>query len=201
MGCSEGDSECYDDEKPAHTVHITKGFWIGQTEVTQEAWQRLMGDNPSHFKGPRLPVESVTWTQADAFCRKAAMRLPTEAEWEYAARAGSAAGRYGDVDRVAWYSGNSGSKTHEVGGKSPNAWTLYDTLGNVWEWVADWYYERYYSNGDARDPRGPSSGTYRALRGGSWLDVPRDARVSNRGRGRPENRVISIGLRCAGELP
>lgn len=138
MGCSQGDKECGDNEQPAHEVTITRGFWIGQTEVTQEAYQRVMnGQNPSRFKGARLPVETISWNDADAYCRAIGGRLPTEAEWEYAARAGSTDGRYGDVDQIAWYGKNSGNKTHEVAGKAPNTWGLYDTLGNVWEWTAD----------------------------------------------------------------
>jgi formylglycine-generating enzyme required for sulfatase activity len=98
-----------------------------------------MGSNPSHFKGPQRPVENVTWDDAAAYCRAVGMRLTTEAEWEYAARAGSTAARYGELDDIAWYDKNSQQKTHDVKGKRPNAWGLYETLGNVWEWVADWF--------------------------------------------------------------
>jgi formylglycine-generating enzyme required for sulfatase activity len=196
MGCSPVDSECYDDEKPAHQVTITKGFWLGQTEVTQEAYQRVMGANPSNLQGPKRPVETVNWNEAEAFCRAAGMRLPTEAEWEYAARAGSTGSRYGDLDHVAWYSGNSGSQTHDVGQKQPNAWGLCDMLGNVWEWTADRY--AGYTAGGQNDPRGPDSGTARTLRGGSWDGNPWVARVSDRGRNEPASRNFVIGLRCAG---
>ena len=155
MGCSPGD-ECYDEERPRHKVTITKGFWIGQTLVTQAAYQRVSGNNPSHFHGSQLPVDSVAWGQADAYCVSVGMRLPSEAEWEYAARAGSTKSRYGDLDTIAWYADNSGNqridsaalyekdpngyqnqmsandnRTHEVGQKPANAWQLYDTLGNV----------------------------------------------------------------------
>jgi formylglycine-generating enzyme required for sulfatase activity len=183
MGCSPGDNECYDDEKPPRHVNIAKGFWIGQTEVTQEAYQKVTGNNPSSFKGAKLPVESISWNDAQGFCQAAGMRLPTEAEWEYAARAGSTQSRYGDLAAVAWYSENSGGKTHEVAQKAANAWELYDTLGNVWEWTADWYEE----------------GKTRALRGGSWLDLSRYARVSFRVRYVPEVRNGLIGVRCVGE--
>jgi formylglycine-generating enzyme required for sulfatase activity len=126
------------------------------------------------------------------------LRLPTEAEWEYAARAGSSATRYGSLDEIAWYFGNSESRTHDVGGKIPNAWNLYDMLGNVWEWVNDWYDESFYSTGETRDPKGPAGGTYRALRGGSWVSYPRYVRVSDRlGQAWVRNR--DIGLRCAGD--
>jgi len=199
MGCSPGDSECGRDERPAHTVTITKGFWMGQTEVTQAAYQRVMGTNPSYLHGDRLPVEQVSWHEANAYCTAVGMRLPTEAEWEYAARAGSTAARDGDLDAVAWYSADSGVQSHEVGQKEPNEWTLYDMLGNVWEWVADWYDEHSYSQTRSQDPGGPSLGSYRALRGGSWYSVARVSRVSHRYRGAPGNRSVDYGFRCAGE--
>jgi len=197
MGCSTGDSECIGGEKPAHRVTITKGFWLGQTEVTQAAWQRVVGTDPSHFKGSNLPVETVTWDEAQAYCRAVGGRLPTEAEWEYAARAGSSQSRYGDIDAIAWYGSNSGGQTHEVAQKQANAFGLYDMLGNVWEWTADWY--GGYTPGSAVDPTGPASGQFRALRGGSWSLDPRNARVSYRGGVGPGNRSGYIGLRCVGE--
>jgi formylglycine-generating enzyme required for sulfatase activity len=202
MGCSPGDSECIPWETPAHTVTITRGFWIGQTEVTQAAYQRVMGTNPSHFHGDGLPVESVTWDEAQSYCRTVGMRLPTEAEWEYAARAGSKASRYGDLDAVAWYRGNSGAQTHEVGQKEANAWGLYDMLGNAWEWVADWYDGSYYSQSASQDPQGPSSGTQRVLRGGSWNSNPSICRVSGRFSYPPGGRGSGDGgFRCGGEVP
>jgi formylglycine-generating enzyme required for sulfatase activity len=199
MGCSPGDATCGDDEKPAHEVTITQGFWLGQTPVTQQAYQRVMGRNPSHFKGPRLPVESVTWDEARAYCKAVGMRLPTEAEWEYAARAGATAAHYGNPAEIAWYSFNSGSKTHEVGQKQLNGFGLYDMLGNVWEWVADWYVG--YQKAAAADPTGPSRGQSRVLRGGSWGDLAMIACASYRGRGVPSDRNSRFGFRCAGELP
>jgi formylglycine-generating enzyme required for sulfatase activity len=195
MGCSPGDDECFDDEKRAHDVIITRGFWIGQTPVTQEAYERIMGKNPSKFKGTKLPVDSVTWTEGDAYCRAVGGRLPTEAEWEYAARAGSAAKRYGDIDNIAWYDNNSGGKTHDLGQKQANGFGLYDMLGNVWEWVADWYAP--YPSGSVTDPRGPASGQSRVLRGGSWSNYSRNARVSYRFYVEPENRNYNFGFRCA----
>jgi formylglycine-generating enzyme required for sulfatase activity len=197
MGCSTGDSECGTDEKPAHEVTITKGFWLGQTEVTQAAYERIVGAHSSHFKGANLPVEQVSWSAAQAYCQAVGGRLPTEAEWEYAARAGSGQSRYGDIDRVAWHSGNSGSRTHEVARKEASAWGLYDMLGNVWEWTADWYGS--YAPGSAVDPTGPASGQYRALRGGSWGGDPWVARVSVRDGVEPGSPGSDVGLRCVGE--
>ena len=229
MGCSPGDNECFDDEKPAHTVTISKGFWMGQTLVTQAAYQRVRGNNPSHFHGDQLPVEKVTWDDANGYCAAVGMRLPTEAEWEYAARAGDTTSRYGDVDATSWYGDNSGNqridstalyqqndksiyvyvdklvangnRTHEVRQKPPNAWKLYDILGNVWEWTSDWYDKDYYSQSPSQDPRGPSSGTLWVVRGGSWFYYARYVRVSNRGGYPPAHRFNSVGFRCAGEVP
>jgi formylglycine-generating enzyme required for sulfatase activity len=196
MGCSPGDNECFDNEKPAHQVRITKGFWMGETDVTQEAYQRVMGNNPSSFKGAKLPVEQISWDEAQAYCQAAGMRLPTEAEWEYAARAGSMGSRYGDIDQIAWYSGNSGSKTHEVRQKQSNAWGLYDMLGNVWQWTSDWYAKQL--PGASVDPTGPTSGESRALRGGPRSLDPRYVRLSVRYGHVPGLRG-AFGARCVGE--
>jgi serine/threonine protein kinase len=195
MGCS-GDGECEDDEKPVHEVTITKGFWIGQTEATQEAYQKMTGHNPSRFKGAKLPVENITWDQAQAFCRAVGMRLPSEAEWEYAARAGSRANRYGVLNQIAWYRGNSGSETHEVGMKLPNVWGLQDMLGNAMEWVADW--SAPYSVGGFTDPRGPASGRARVQRGGAMNTVQGRVRLSARFRQPPESLFNVTGVRCVG---
>jgi formylglycine-generating enzyme required for sulfatase activity len=200
MGCSPEDSECFEDETPAHQVTITKGFWIGQTQVTQPAYERVMAKTPSYFKGADRPVENVSWTEAQEYCRAVGGRLPTEAEWEYAARAGSQAARYGELDEIAWYAGNSGKQTRRVGQKQPNAWGLYDTLGNLWEWVADWYDDKYYTKSPQEDPRGPSSGKLRVLRGGSWYGDRMDLRAAYRLRFVPDNRYVLIGFRCALEV-
>jgi len=206
MGCSPGDTECYPDEEPPHVVSITKGFWIGQTEVTQEAYQKITGRNPSsETAGGKLPV-SLGWTDALSYCRAAAMRLPTEAEWEYAARAGSKQSRYGSLDQIAWSDsmgrGEGPRGIHEVGQKQPNAWGLFDTLGNAWEWVADWYADKYPA-GYQIDPQGPTSGEVRTLRGGGSYDgAPDRVRVSYRLRGvEGYQRYVSFGVRCVGELP
>ena len=177
MGCSPGDGECDLDEKPAHHVTIARGFWMGQTDVTQEAYQRVTGKNPSIPQGAKLPVEHVTWTDSDNYCRATGMRLPTEAEWEYAGRAGSAASRYGDLDSIAWYDKNSGYETHPVMQKLPNDWGLYDMLGNVWQWTADWDADRYSGN-DETDPKGPTRGQYRVVRGSSFSESSMPSRTS-----------------------
>ena len=185
MGCSPGDTKCFDEEKPAHRVEISKGFWIGETPVTQEAYQRVTGSNPSKFKGPQRPVEMVSWEDAQRYCQEVGMRLPTEAEWEYAARAGSTASRYGKLAEIPWHRENSQGQTHSVKGKQPNAWGLYDTLGNVWEWTADWFHENYFARNEARDPNGPKDGTYRVVRGGSWFSGSQGVRASSlAGKGR-----------------
>jgi formylglycine-generating enzyme required for sulfatase activity len=196
MGCSPGDADCAADEKPAHRVTIGKGFWMGQTPVTQEAYQRVTGKSPGYFKGPRFPADSMNWDEAQSYCQATGMRLPTEAEWEYAARAGAAAGRYGDIDQIAWYGINSGDKTHEVMQKQPNVWRLYDMLGNVWEWTADW--NAAYPAAESTDPQGPASGKIRVLRGGSWGNGPAFVRLSVRSGNEPENRSNVVGFRCVG---
>ena len=187
MGWSPGDKS-YNSDYPRHEVTITKGFELGQYEVTQGQWVKVMGKNPSHFKGDdRLPVEKVNWNDAQAFIAKLnalddsyRYRLPTEAEWEYAARGGTTGPYYGDLDVIAWYYSNSGGKTHPVGQKQPNEYGLYDMLGNVWEWCSDWYGKGYYSVSPAADPQGPSSGLRRVLRGGSWYFDSLYAHVSYR---------------------
>lgn len=199
MGCSPSDNECLAQERPAHRVILDKGFWIGQTPVTQEAYERVTGKAPSYFKGPLLPVEGVNWNQAQRYCSAVNMRLPTEAEWEYAARAGSAESRYGALDSIAWYSGNSFASTHKVSQKSPNAWGLYDMLGNVWQWTADWYDMVYYASGTAANPRGPAKSTgWRVKRGGYFLSNPNEVRVSLRGVS-VQGAGDSSGVRCVGE--
>ncbi|NDJ15464.1 MAG: formylglycine-generating enzyme family protein, partial [Acidobacteriia bacterium] len=199
MGCSPGDSQCSVDENPAHRVTLTKGFRMGVTAVTQEAYQRVMRTNPSNFKGAKLPVEMVDWTEAQNYCSKVGMRLPTGAEWEYAARAGTTGARYGELDSIAWYDQNSGRKTHEVGQKAPNAWGLYDMLGNVWQWTGDWWHADKYQGGNETDPKGPASGQYRTLRGGSWYFDALRVRVSFRDWYAPTFRFSSVGFRCVGE--
>ncbi len=198
MGCSPGDGQCFDLEKLVHTVRITKRLWVGQTLVTQAAYRRVLGTNPSRFKGERLPVENVTWDEARSYCSAVGMRLPTEAEWEYAARAGSITGRYGDLSAIAWYRDNSGGQTHEVAQKEANAWKLYDMLGNLNEWTTDWYDVNYYSQYPTQDPQGPSTSWGRVMRGGFWNSEAREVRVSYRFGNRPDIRYAYVGFRCVG---
>ncbi len=208
MGCSPGDNECEADEKPAHQVAITKGFWVGQTEVTVAAYSRFVESTGTQmpaapnfnadWNDQDTPIVNVSWDDATAFCGGAGGRLPTEAEWEYAARGGSTEARYGPLDEVAWYTYNSGQKTNNVGQKRANAFGLYDMLGNVWEWVHDWYDEKYYQSGPSQDPAGPASGQMHVLRGGSWYVSPRDVRVSYRNWFGPGSRLGNdVGFRCA----
>ena len=206
MGCSEGDGECYDDEKPAHDVRITKGFWMGQTEVTVGAYKRFAAASgksmpilPAGWNGESQPVAHVSWTEAREYCAWAGLRLPTEAEWEYAARAGSTAARYGTLDDIAWYADNSGGKPHLAAQKQANTFELYDMLGNVSEWTADWYKDSYYKESSEEDPQGPPRGESRVVRGVSWADRPMFARVSDRVRNRPAARGVDLGIRCSGE--
>ncbi|MBQ7251693.1 MAG: formylglycine-generating enzyme family protein [Kiritimatiellae bacterium] len=179
MGSNDGDS----DERPVHEVTLTKGFWMAKTEVTQAQWKSVMGENPSDHEGEdSLPVESVSWNDCQEFCEKTGLRLPTEAEWEYACRAGST-GPYagtGKLDEMGWFSGNSGSQTHPVGQKRPNAWGLYDMHGNVCEWCGDWYGD--YPGGAVTDPTGADSGGGRVLRGGSCRIDASFCRSAIRGR-------------------
>ena len=180
MGLSEGDTEGRPNEEPAQEVELSRGFWLGKTPVTQAAYRKVTGQSPSYFKGDDRPVEQVSWDEAQAYCKAVGGRLPTEAEWEYAARAGSSAARYGLLDEIDWHDGNSGGETHPVGKKKPNGFGLRDMLGNVWEWTGDWYADDYYGRGENKDPQGPSSGTQRVLRGGSWYSLPSDVRASDR---------------------
>jgi formylglycine-generating enzyme required for sulfatase activity len=214
MGCSESDTECEDDEKPQHKVSITKSFYMGKYEVTQGQWKRVMRNNPSSFQncGDNCPVESVSWNDTQQFIKKLCelekmnpckYRLPTEAEWEYAARGSTELTNRATIyywgnqmdGSYAWYSDNSDLKTHEVGTKKPNAWGLYDMIGNVWEWNEDWFDSEYYKNSPNNDPKGGNSGEYRVLRGGSWLNSAKGCRLSSRSYFNPANGILDYGFR------
>jgi formylglycine-generating enzyme required for sulfatase activity len=201
-------SNDYSDEKPVHPVTLSD-FYIGKYEVTQKQWRYIMGSNPSYFKDcDQCPVENVSWDDVQEYLKKLnarsgkIFRLPTEAEWEYAARGGNKSRGYtysgsNTIGDVAWYNGNSRSKTHPVGQKQPNELGINDMSGNVWEWCSDWYDENYYKSSPSCDPKGPSSGTYRSLRGGSWLDAPNFCRTANRYGNNPGYRIRNLGFRLA----
>ncbi len=203
-GTSDQGSDAYSDEKPVHSVTLSS-FHIGKYEVTQGLWKEVMGSNPSDNKaGDHYPVEDVSWYDCQDFVRKLndrtglTFRLPTEAEWEYAARGGRKSRGYkysgsNSIGNVAWYDDNSGYKTHPVGRKSPNELGLYDMSGNVWEWCQDW--KGSYGSSSQADPAGPSSGSYRVLRGGSYINDARNCRVSNRYSCDPGSRFSFSGLR------
>jgi sulfatase modifying factor 1 len=247
MGCSPNDQDCFEEEKPPHLVKITTGFWVGQTAVTVGAFKRFvrntgasMPPEPDFFGRPlnhswnddNQPVADVTWNEARDYCQWVGGRLPTEAEWEYAARAGSTQSRYGPLEEIAWYADNSGQQRldstlllradeanavggvvtltqtlqrmnengnviHDVAMKRANDFRLYDTLGNVAQWVSDWYDPDYYQNSPSEDPQGPRKGKLRVLRGGSWFDLPVYLRVSYRHRFAPDRRDSGgLTFRC-----
>ena len=202
---SEQGSDAESDERPAHSVTVSD-FYIGKYEVTQAQWRAVMCSNPSHFKGDDLPVECVSWNDVQVFIRNLnaltgkTFRLPTEAEWEYAARGGNRSAGYkfsgsNYIGAVAWFINNSGGKTHPVGGKSPNELGLYDMSGNVCEWCSDWYGSSYYGSSPSNNTQGPSSGSSRVLRGGSWFSDSGYCRVSNRDYDNPDLRDDGIGVR------
>ena len=212
-------------ELPAHEVRLTNAFYLGRYTVTQQQYAKVMGKDPSKFsakgesffftvikpgltskeafravkeqavRGLELPVETVSWNDCDAFCRKTNLRLPTEAEWEYACRARHRTARYGVLDEIAWHDGNSDQTTHAIGTKKANGFGLYDMLGNVWEWVNDWY--GAYSADEQTNPQGPSSAYGRVVRGGSWYDYWFRVRSSSRHYHTPGYSIGSIGFRAS----
>jgi formylglycine-generating enzyme required for sulfatase activity len=223
MGCSASQSySCDSDENPVHTVTLTQPFYLGRYEVTQAQWQARMGSNPSFFQSPssavpadqvpNRPVERVSWIQiagAGGFMAQTGMRLPTEAEWEYAYRAGTTTAFHGFtgypngtnddtlVGNIAWYTSNSNSQTRPVGGKAGNGFGLHDMSGNVWEWVNDWYSSSYYASSPVQNPPGPAGGTFRVLRGGSCYDSSITVRGSNRSGYTPVSAGDVVGFRAA----
>ena len=205
MGSPDHEETRKADEWPVHRVTITKGFWLGKYEVTQEQYEQVTGKNPSKFKGAKNPVEMVTWNAAKGFCETVSkrtgkpIRLPTEAEWEYACRAGTTT-KYNtgddksDLSKAGWWRGNSGGKPQLVGQKAPNRFGMYDMHGNVWEWCQDWY--GTYTSGKVTDPLGPASGSSRVLRGGGWDFDARGCRVAGRFRDPPDYSSYAIGFRA-----
>ncbi len=191
--------------QPVHEVCVS-AFSIDKYEVTQGEYEAQMGSNPSSFSscGQNCPVEQVSWEQAKEYCLKVGKRLPTEAEWEYASKAGTTTlfywgddSTYATVDKYAWFRDNSNAKTHPVGQKQANAWGLYDMSGNVWEWTADWYDKNYYSKSPAQDPQGPTEGVNRVNRGGSWYSYPTSLRTANRNDNLADLQSNNLGFRCA----
>jgi formylglycine-generating enzyme len=217
-------------EKPVHTVTISKSFYMGKYELTQKQYEEVMGTKPSYFKGENLPVEMVSWYEAVEYCNKLSdqdglaqcyiingvnvscnwnangWRLPTEAEWEYACKAGTTTDFYSgsltneyctpidaSLDRIGWYCGNSDDKTHPVGQKQANSFGLYDMSGNVWEWCWDWFKD--YTNTSVTDPRGENSGSYHVLRGGSWYYIAGNCRNSIRSYSYPDVQIYINGFR------
>ncbi len=195
MGSNDGEA----DEKPVHEIRVDS-FLISKYETTQGVWQKIMNNNPSNFKkGDNYPVELVSWDDCQEFCRKTGLRLPTEAEWEYACRTGTNTRFYwGDQENgdYMWYNNNSGGTTHPVGQKKPNGFGLYDMSGNVWEWCSDWYGDTYYQSSHKDNPKGAASGQGRVLRGGSWNFSANHCRSASRLRYEPANRSGVIGVRC-----
>ena len=209
---SEQGDHAYDNERPAHNVTISE-FYMGRTEVTQRLWEAVMGTNPSSFKGDLRPVENVSWEDCQQIIQKLNnmksqllpsdlsnwyFRLPTESEWEYAARGGQKSRHYkyagsNNIDEVAWYTNNSGSQTHNVKQKKPNELGLYDMSGNVYEWCSDWYGS--YPSYGVTNPQGASSGQYRVARGGCWTLNARYCRVAHRGGSTPDDRDSRLGFR------
>lgn len=198
-------SEEFAAEEPMHRVCLNP-FYMGIYEVTQEEFKKIMGTDPSLLKGEHNPVENVTWPDADRYCRKKGWRLPTEAEWEYAARGKSKSPYFwgGDMNGdYGWYKGDSDRKHHPVGGKKPNSFGLYDTSGNVWEWVADWYREDTYElNAKTQaNPLGPTTGQFIIIRGGSYEDDPFFLRSAVRHWYEPVVKSGNLGFRCAANPP
>ena len=212
MGSCSEEKDRLDCEYPVHKVTIKNSFYLGKSSVTQKQWKKIMGNNPSHFKGEDRPVEMISWKEVQAFVQKLnakestdKYRLPSEAEWEYACRAGTQT-RYffGDdeskLNEYAWYAENSGSKTHSISQKKPNPWGLYDVHGNVWEWVQDEWHENYNgapSNGIVWKDEDSSD---RVSRGGSWYCTTLFCRSAGRFKREAESRFSNLGFRLLREL-
>jgi formylglycine-generating enzyme required for sulfatase activity len=203
MGSPDDEDERFPDEGPRHLVTIEPGFWMFDAPCTQALWEAVMGTNPSHFKARDRPVDSVSWEQCQEFLTALNSRLdglqlslPSEAQWEYACRAGTETARYAEnIDAIAWYAENSGDETHPVAGKDANSWGLYDMLGNVWELCADVWVNDYTEK--ARESAAESASALRVFRGGSWRDAAQDVRAAFRFHFVPSLRSSGLGFRCA----
>ena len=214
MGSPFSEPGRLDDEGPQHQVTLTQPFYMQQTEVTQAQWEKVMGSNPSYFSGcPTCPVEQVSWDDVQKFIAKmnalgeGTYSLPTEAQWEYGARAGSTTAFYNgaitelscgldpNLNAIGWYCYNSDCKTHPVGQKTPNAWGLYDMTGNVWEWCSDWWGYSYYSLSPSVDPPGPATGSSRVIRGGGWGHDAQRCRAAYRSYDPPDRGSYGLGFR------
>ncbi len=216
MGSNFGNT----DEQPQHRIRITRAFEMGKFEITQAQWETVMIDPhapgatrltpqgvsvssaPSHFKGPNLPVESVSWDDIQVFLTRLnardpahVYRLPTEAEWEYACKAGKPGSSSTELEKTAWHKSNSHGQTQPVAEKEPNGWGLHDMRGNVSEWVQDWYRADYYANSPAADPPGPAPDSYRVYRGGCWFDAEEYCRPALRRFDFPSSRFYNVGFR------
>lgn len=206
MGASSNDTNVWGRELPQHQV-VLDSFYIGKYEVTQAFWTKIVGNNPSYFKlGDYYPVENLSWEDCYLFISKLNevtgiyFRLPTEAEWEYAARGGAKESERLnklDLDKIAWYDANSENKTHPVGLKLANELELYDVCGNVWEWCSDYYGESYYASSPITNPKGPNTGILKVIRGGCWGTGARSCRLSYRYRGTPNIKSNMCGIRLA----
>lgn len=202
MGSPEDYQNRFEEHELQHEVTLTEGYWLADAPLTQAMWKTVTGENPSHFRGPELPVENVSWNDVSAFIKRLnvlapqlVFRLPTEAEWEHACRAKNTTRRYGELDAVAWHSRNSGGEPHPVREKQSNRWGLYDMLGNVWEWCADWYGE--YQPDASMNPTGPQKGSGRVFRGGSWDSPARFVRAAYRSGDHPGTRDDHLGFRLS----
>lgn len=201
-----GGEEGRSDLESRHGVKLTSGFWLAKTETTQDQWEEIAGQNPSHFKGENLPVEKVSWKDVQKWLEEINLKyplpegwawdLPTEAQWEFACRAGKSGGYEGwKLDEVGWYDVNSGNQSHPVGEKRANDWGLHDMHGNVWEWCRDWFED--YPPGGAVDPTGPAKGIARIHRGGGWSNAAHHCRAAYRASDTPGTRLKNLGFRVA----
>jgi formylglycine-generating enzyme required for sulfatase activity len=199
MGCSAGDTSCDADEQPAHVVAIAKGFWLGRTEETGAQYRNVRPSGGSSLT-PDSPVTEVTWAEAKSFCTAVGGRLPTESEWEYAARAGQTTRTHGPLDAISWFATNSEDHVHPVGQLRPNGFGLFDMLGNVHEWVLDRYFNSYgdeQDDGPVVEPVAPNASA--TVRGGAWTSMAKDVRVSARLEAEPDRSAPNIGFRCASD--